>query len=302
MASLAGNTFGVPVQNAFFMEFILMTAGAGQMVGTTRGNKHGVALDVVIGRRMAFLAAEVFAFGTHVNVQGEGRISQGFFHIAMFDVVAATAGIMAGATVVTAGSTSGTGKAGQIQGLPNLAIPFLGLVNRMTGAGGEFLVRTSLIMTDQAIDVFFVAEVKAGVFPAIAGVTAGATGPVAVDGDTKVVQGILLTQGHLALADDVLHGFPSPMGSLHKRMGDIIMTFDTGRRDTGSISERAFDVLMIFDEFDGPGDTGGQQDGQGGESQGSEKWLHAKASVRGLSVTHVVVKNIISFGRATRFI
>ncbi len=55
--------------------------------------------------------------------------------------------------------------------------------------------------------------------------TAGASGPVAVDRDTEVVDGIFLAMENIFLPVDVLFKFPGPVTGLHDIVGGLIMAF-----------------------------------------------------------------------------
>ncbi len=76
-------------------------------------------------------------------------------------------------------------------------------------------------MANQAVDILLGCEVEIGVFPAVAGVAAGAAGPVALDANAEVVDRILFADRHQLVAafQQYWFAFPGPVDSLADLVG-----------------------------------------------------------------------------------
>jgi hypothetical protein len=85
-------------------------------------------------------------------------------------------------------------------------------------------------MADQAVDVGAVAEIEGFVFPAVTGMARRARGPVALDADAEVVDGVLLAVRHRLCAALHRHGvrLPGPVDCVHDLFGGLLVTFEAG--------------------------------------------------------------------------
>jgi hypothetical protein len=101
---------------------------------------------------------------------------------------------------------------------------------RFTRAQGRFLVSPRGVMADEAVDPGLVGEVKVSVLPAIAGMTTGATGPVAGKGYEEVIDGFVgLAQVDLLLVilGEGRRASPQPVGTGKHLLGLNIVTAKT---------------------------------------------------------------------------
>ena len=119
---------------------------------------------------MTFLASEVIAVGIHVNINRTGWILHGRVEIAVLDRIAATTIEVTGAAVETARCANALGDVYQVDTL-----------GRVACSRGFFNVGSRSVVADQAVNLAGISEVEAGICPAVAGVTAGATWLIAGD-------------------------------------------------------------------------------------------------------------------------
>ena len=81
-------------------------------------------------------------------------------------------------------------------------------------------------MADQAVDIFFIAEIKIRVIPAITGMARRAGCPVALDTDAEVVDGVLFAGCEKTFTSFNFDrfGFPSPMCGFQHLLTGIFVT------------------------------------------------------------------------------
>ncbi len=240
VAGLAGDLLGVAGENGVAL---VGGAHAGMAIDAADAlfTRVDAAGDFVRGAAVAVDAGHVRAIGTHVDVEGPGRIGEGRVEVAVLDRVAAAAVEVAGAAIAAIGKPHGLGGLEEIDGLEHDAGPggeFLGRLaeDGQTGASGEFFVNLRIGMADEAVDVVGVGKIELGVGIAIADVAGGAAGFVGRQGDAEIVDDVLLAE---VLARGRILVGPGPMDGLHDLVRGVAVATKAGCRDLLGLGEGA---------------------------------------------------------------
>ena len=151
----------------------------------------GIALHRVAGH-----AFEVAAVRTHVHVELTRCIGNRHGEVAMFDVVAATGFGVAVDAIVNCWRAAIHGDA-----LCNEVKVYR--ISRESCRRRRFGVGCRLVVANEAVDVFGIAEIVAGIFVVVASMALRATGFVCRDCDAEVVQNVVLTVDLVFKAFDI---------------------------------------------------------------------------------------------------
>ncbi len=165
------------------MGSVRMAVFAGKVPFHSRNGNTAPGNHVIAGL-MAVLTPEIQSAirSPHVHVMIFGRIGQFGTHVTVFDRITATTAKVA---VHSAGGPAGPshvlGDRRQVQ-----------VLYRKTGSRRCLFILAGGIMADQAVNFGCITEIEILILPAIPDVAAGPTGPVAIQVDTKVVDGCRL--------------------------------------------------------------------------------------------------------------
>jgi hypothetical protein len=81
----------------------------------------------------------------------------------------------------------------EVYGLEYLVPKFLLLIHGVPAVRGKLLVCACAVVTNQTVHIFFRGEIKGVVLPSISRMATGAPAPVRCEGDSEVVDGVLLS-------------------------------------------------------------------------------------------------------------
>ena len=172
----------------------------------------------------------------HVHVKIFVRVKQAFIQVTVFDGVTATASEVASATILPRRQSHAPGRGQQVDSFCRKTLFTLG-------------VTTALVMANQAVDVIGFFEVECLVFPAVARVTGRAAGPVALDSDAEIVDGVFFAGGDRfvpALHHDRF-GLPAPVRRMNHLLRRFFVAGQAGARDILARFKRAFHQRRVID-------------------------------------------------------
>ena len=233
MAGLAGHGRGMLVQDRFRVHFTGVATGAADVVLTLRGDDHGIAGNVMVGRFMATGTGQIGSVGTHVDVDGDTRRGNAGIEVAMLDRVAAAPEEMAASAGFTRGLADILGHQRQVD-----------LLGGKSGSGRRLFVGAGGVVADQAIHLRGVGQIETGILPAVADVATGAARFVRPDGNAEVVDGIDLPAVDAFSVND-LGGRPGPVAGLHDVGRRLLMALQANFRRFGAAGDRTGDERMV---------------------------------------------------------
>ena len=177
--------------------------------------------NIVLTGGVTAHAVKILAVRAHVNIQGLVGLGQRGVQITVFDAVTTAAEKMTGSAILAGGSTHTLCHLVPIRGMVRFTVAFedLGFGHGVAGAGWKLFVGPGLFVADQAIDVRHVIEIEGIVGVAITRVTLRAAPLVGWDGDTEVVDQVVLTVWPFFETGDVRrHTLPGEMRA-HEHVG-----------------------------------------------------------------------------------
>jgi len=110
----------------------------------------------------------------------------------------------------------------EVYGLEYLVPKFLLLIHRVSAVRGKLLVCACAVVTDQTVHIFFRGEIKGVVLPSISRMATGTPAPVRYDGDSEVVDGVLLSDASCPFP------CPPPVNGGMQLFGGLCMAFEAG--------------------------------------------------------------------------
>ena len=164
------------------MGSIRMAVFAGKVPFHSRNGNTAPGNHVIAGL-MTVLTPEIQSAirSPHVHVMIFGRIGQVGTHVTVFDRITAAAAKMTVRTAVgPIGSTDILGDGNQVQ-----------ILYRKPGGRRCFFVLAGSVMTNQAIDFRHIIKIKVCILPPVTDMTARAPGPVSVQVDAKIIDGLI---------------------------------------------------------------------------------------------------------------
>ncbi len=249
-AGLAGDGIGVGVDPVVVVQLFVVAVGAIHLIGIVDADRDRAPLDRVIGRLVTVGALEIVA--PHVHVKFLVGEVQAFVQVAMFDRVAAAAVEMTASAVFAGGQTDALRGGDQIDAFG-------------WQAGRRFHILARLVVAHQAVDVL-----RCGGFdevwarPAVTGMAACAAGPVALDADAKVVDGVGFADRNRLFTPIDLHwrGLPCPVIGRHDFRRCLLVAVQAGQGDVAAglewpLQQRAVICLWAVVRHRCPGIVGG---------------------------------------------
>jgi hypothetical protein len=221
------------VDSVILMEVLSMAVCAVDLIGIIQADGDGSAHDVVVLSLMAVRTQEIVL--SHVDIDGGRREVEGFIQVTVLDSIATPAVEVAG-TAVLACRLSHT--AGDFQEIHTLD----------RDPGIAFHISACVVMANQAVNILLTAEIEISIFPPVTGVAGSAGGPVSLDTDAEIIEGVLLAHGDNAVPvlELIRLTFPGPMDGGHHFLGGVRVTFQAGAGDVLTGFIRALnDIGMV---------------------------------------------------------